>query len=51
MVQFNSTAHPLRHVVILGHPAENSFNHAIADQYCTAVRACGQEAVLRDLYA
>jgi NAD(P)H dehydrogenase (quinone) len=51
MVQFNTATHPLRHVVILGHPAQNSFNHAIADHYCTAVRACGQEAVVRDLYA
>lgn len=51
MVQLSTAAHPLRHVVVLGHPAENSFNHAIAHHYCAAVRACGQEAVLRDLYA
>ncbi|QNA83721.1 NAD(P)H-dependent oxidoreductase [Sphingomonas sp. So64.6b] len=40
-----------RHVVVLGHPAVDSFNHAIAEKYCATVRACGQEAVLRDLYA
>lgn len=42
---------PLRHVVVLGHPDPHSFNHAIAARYCAAVRACGQEAVVRDLYA
>jgi NAD(P)H dehydrogenase (quinone) len=42
---------PLRHVVVLGHPDPHSFNHAIAARYCEAVRACGQEAVVRDLYA
>ena len=44
-------ARALRHIVILGHPASDSFNHAIAERYCSAVRACGQEATLRDLYA
>lgn len=51
MAKFNSTSQALRHVVVLGHPAEDSFNHAIAERYCSAVRACGQEADLRDLYA
>jgi NAD(P)H dehydrogenase (quinone) len=51
MVQFSSTSQPLRHVVVLGHPSEESFNHAIAERYCAAVRECGQEATLRDLYA
>ncbi len=41
----------IRHLVILGHPAAGSFNHAVADAYCDAVRACGQTAILRDLYA
>ena len=40
-----------RHAVILCHPDPLSFNHAIADTYCGAVRATGQTAVLRDLYA
>ena len=40
-----------RHAVILCHPDPLSFNHAIADAYCGAVRAAGQTAVLRDLYA
>jgi NAD(P)H dehydrogenase (quinone) len=43
--------HVPRHIVVLGHPAADSFNHAIAEKYCATVRACGQEAVLRDLYA
>jgi len=40
-----------RHAVILCHPDPSSFNHAIAGAYCDAVRAAGQEVVLRDLYA
>ncbi|WP_242185950.1 NAD(P)H-dependent oxidoreductase [Sphingomonas sp. CARO-RG-8B-R24-01] len=51
MAHFTATAQALRHVVVLGHPAADSFNHAIADRYCSTVRACGQEADLRDLYA
>jgi NAD(P)H dehydrogenase (quinone) len=43
--------HPPRHVVVLGHPDPHSFNHAVAERYCASVRECGQEAVLRDLYA
>jgi len=40
-----------RHLVVLGHPAEQSFNRTIAETYCDAVRGCGQEAELHDLYA
>ena len=40
-----------RHIVILSHPAAGSFNHAVADTYCDAVRYAGQEVVVRDLYA
>lgn len=40
----------IRHLVILGHPAAHSFNGTVAEAYCEAVRACGQEAELRDLY-
>lgn len=40
----------LRHLVIVGHPAPGSFNHALAAAYCEAVQAWGQVAVLRDLY-
>lgn len=39
------------HLVILGHPREDSVNHAIAAAYVEAVRAAGQRAELRDLYA
>ncbi|MEG3123388.1 NAD(P)H-dependent oxidoreductase [Sphingomonas sp. GB1N7] len=42
---------PIRHVVILGHPAPGSFNHEVAERYCQTVRDNGQEAVIRDLYA
>jgi NAD(P)H dehydrogenase (quinone) len=45
-----SAAAPPHHVVVLGHPAPGSFNHAIAEHYCSAVRACGQHASFRDLY-
>ncbi|MFV0624501.1 NAD(P)H-dependent oxidoreductase [Sphingomonas sp. ac-8] len=41
----------LHHLVVLGHPAPDSFNHAIAAAYRDAVEGCGQRAVLRDLYA
>jgi NAD(P)H dehydrogenase (quinone) len=40
-----------RHVVILAHPNPGSFNGLIAEAYCEAVRSCGQEAIIRDLYA
>lgn len=40
-----------RHVVVLAHPGRRSFNGAIAGAYCKAVAACGQEAIVRDLYA
>ena len=40
-----------RHIVILCHPEPNSFNAAVAAKYCATVQACGQEAILRDLYA
>ncbi|WP_375196364.1 NAD(P)H-dependent oxidoreductase [Sphingobium sp.] len=40
----------IRHAVVLAHPDPNSFNAAIAHSYCKAVRASGQEAILRDLY-
>jgi NAD(P)H dehydrogenase (quinone) len=43
--------HDIRHLVILGHPASRSFNGSVAAEYCDAVRACDQTAVLRDLYA
>jgi NAD(P)H dehydrogenase (quinone) len=40
----------MKHAVIVGHPDPKSFNLMIASHYCGAVRARGQEAVLRDLY-
>ena len=42
---------PIRHLVVLAHPRHDSFNHEIARTYCEAVRECGQEPILRDLYA
>lgn len=41
----------IRHLVVLAHPAESSFNRAVADEYCSSVERCGQTAILRDLYA
>lgn len=41
----------IRHLVILAHPAQESFNRSIAAEYCDAVADCGQTAILRDLYA
>lgn len=40
-----------RHVVVLAHPSRHSFNGLVADAYCEAVRRCGQEPIVRDLYA
>lgn len=40
-----------RHAVILANPNPGSFCGQVADGYCDAVRACGQEAIVRDLYA
>lgn len=42
---------PPRHIVVLGHPDPDSFGGSVARGYCETVRALGQEAVLRDLYA
>ncbi|MGE3747112.1 MAG: NAD(P)H-dependent oxidoreductase [Sphingomonadaceae bacterium] len=39
-----------KHVVILCHPDENSFNASVASTYCETVGKIGHEAVLRDLY-
>lgn len=41
----------IRHLVVLAHPAKNSFNRSVAERYCQAVEDCGQTAILRDLYA
>jgi len=42
---------PPCHIVVLAHPDPQSFNATIADTYCQTVRECGQESILRDLYA
>jgi NAD(P)H dehydrogenase (quinone) len=42
---------PIRHLIVLGHPGPEGLNHAVAARYGDAVRACGQEPVLRDLYS
>lgn len=39
-----------RHAIILAHPSTASFSAAVAETYCEAVRGCGQEAIVRDLY-
>ncbi|MCI3179215.1 NAD(P)H dehydrogenase [Caulobacter sp. CCUG 60055] len=40
----------MKHAVIVGHPKVDSFNLSVAQAYCEAVRARGDEALLRDLY-
>lgn len=42
---------PVRHLLILGHPHPDSFNHAIAARYIEIARPNYQEVELRDLYA
>lgn len=41
----------IRHIIVLGTPSATSFTHAVAETYRDAVRDCGQEACIRDLYA
>jgi NAD(P)H dehydrogenase (quinone) len=41
---------PLKHVVVLSHPEEDSFNAAVAARYCAEVEKHGQTAIMRDLY-
>lgn len=38
-------------LVVLAHPNEGSFNHAVAARACDALRAAGHEPHLLDLYA
>ncbi|HEY0314975.1 MAG TPA: NAD(P)H-dependent oxidoreductase, partial [Sphingomonas sp.] len=40
-----------RHVAILAHTDPHSFNASVAAMYCETVRACGQDVIVRDLYA
>jgi NAD(P)H dehydrogenase (quinone) len=40
----------MKHAVIVAHPDSASFNLAVAQAYCDAVRARGDDANLRDLY-
>ena len=47
--QKNADLEP-KHAVILCHPDPKSFNGAVAQAYCDAVRACFHEAFVRDLY-
>lgn len=47
----HETASQPRHLVILGHPAPGSFNHAVAQAYADTVAGCGHDCVIRDLYA
>lgn len=43
-------ANQMKHAVIAAHPDAKSFTLSVATAYCDAVRAWGDEAVLRDLY-
>jgi NAD(P)H dehydrogenase (quinone) len=40
----------MEHAVIAAHPVQRSFTMAVANAYCDAVRAKGQQVILRDLY-
>jgi len=42
---------PPRHVVVLCHPEQESFNASVARAYGNTVRAAGHEVIVRDLYA
>ena len=40
----------MKHAVIVAHPDVRSFTISVAQAYCEAARALGQEVLLRDLY-
>lgn len=40
-----------RHLIVLGHPRDGSFNHQVAETYARVVKAHWQDAEVRDLYA
>jgi len=40
-----------RHIVVLCHPEQHSFNAAMASAYCADVRQHGHDVLVRDLYA
>jgi NAD(P)H dehydrogenase (quinone) len=40
----------MKHAVIVAHPNPKSFNLTMAETYAVAVRAAGDEPLLRDLY-
>jgi NAD(P)H dehydrogenase (quinone) len=42
---------PPRHIVVLCHPEQESFNASVANTYSQTVRDHGHEVVVRDLYA
>lgn len=44
------TSREIRHLVILGHPRADSFNHAIARTWCEEAEKFGQVAIVDDLY-
>ncbi len=39
-----------KHVVVLCHPEEDSFNATVAREYCATVEEIGHEVLLRELY-
>lgn len=47
----DTNSKPPRHVVILCHPEQDSFNAAMAAAYSATVREQGHEVIVRDLYA
>ena len=45
------TIKPVRHLVVLCHPQQGSFNHQIADTYRAVAEEAGQQVAVHDLYA
>jgi NAD(P)H dehydrogenase (quinone) len=48
---WNANNEGMKHVVILAHPAAESFNSSVAKTYALAARGLGHEVLVRDLYA
>lgn len=43
--------HRFKHLLVHANPSVASFGHAIVDAYVETVRRCGQDVIVRDLYA
>lgn len=50
VVAVGARAAAMKHAIIFGHPNADSFTASVARAYSDSVSACGDDAVVRDLY-